>query len=316
MIMGWAVSVVLAVVCVFIIVRHYHYTKQIRKINHTLNQFTQTNHKNVFFRLRTKEEELVQLGKALNNLIKQIDANNERANSLEIIHKQVMTHIAHDLRTPLTSILGYIEMLKEDASLSDDTRQEYLNIIFSKAQRLTKLAQDFFTLAKLEAGDTMMKFQRVNLTVRLQEILVSFYQEFLKLGIEPKIEVPDQSVYVWADPNSIERILNNLISNSLRYGNEGGEFGIAIRIEQEKVWIDIWDRGQGISKADLPYIFERLYTGEASRNHHLQGNGLGLSITRKLVEKLKGEIFVESIPYKETKFSFYLLRFFDSDSFN
>lgn len=72
----------------------------------------------------------------------------------------------------------------------------------------------------------------------------------------------------------------------------------------------------GISKADLPYIFERLYTGEASRNHHLQGNGLGLSITRKLVEKLKGEIFVESIPYKETKFSFYLLRFFDSDSFN
>lgn len=307
MIMGWIVSVVLAIICVFIIVRHYHYTQQVRKINYTLKQIMQKDHINAYFRLRTKEQELIELGRALNNLIDQIDANNERTNHLENVHKQIMTHIAHDLRTPLTSLLGYIEVLKEDDSLCEDTRQEYLSISFQKAQRLTKLIQDFFTLAKLETGDTMITFQKVNLTVRLQEILVSFYQDFSNLGIEPKIEIPDQSVYVWADPNSIERILNNLISNSLRYGKEGGEFGIAMRKDSEKVWVDVWDCGQGISKVDIPYIFERLYTGEASRSHHLQGNGLGLSITKQLVERQHGEIFVTSTPYQKTVFSFYLL---------
>lgn len=308
MIMGWIVSIVLAIICVIIIVRHYHYTKQIHKINQTLRQIMQKDQINAYFRLRTKEEELIQLGKALNNLINQMDTNKKRTNRLENVHKQIMTHIAHDLRTPLTSLLGYIEVMKEDDSLNEDTRQEYLGVTFQKAQRLTKLVQDFFTLAKLETGDTRIKLQKINLTLRLKEILVSFYQDFSKHGIEPKIEIPEKTAYVWADINSIERILNNLISNSLRYGKEGSDFGVTMRNEVERVWIDVWDRGQGISKTDLPYIFERLYTGKASRNHHLQGNGLGLSITKQLVEKQHGEIFVTSTPYQKTVFSFYLMK--------
>lgn len=308
MIFGWIVSAVLAVICVAIIIRHYHYTKQIHKINYTLRDLLQADHKNTYFRLRTNDEKLIQLVKMLNSLIQQIEANNERTNQLENAHKKIMTHISHDLRTPLTSILGYIEVLKEDDTLCEDTRHEYLRITFSKAQRLTKLVQDFFALTKLETGDTKIKVQKVNLTVCLQEILVGFYQDFSKLNIEPKIDFPNKSVYVWADPNSLERILNNLISNALRYGKDGGKIGLTMRVELEKVWVDVWDRGQGISEDDLPYIFERLYTGKASRNRHLQGNGLGLSITKKLVEKQHGKIMVTSSPYQKTVFSFYLLK--------
>ncbi|HZD59784.1 MAG TPA: ATP-binding protein, partial [Anaerolineae bacterium] len=131
-------------------------------------------------------------------------------------------------------------------------------------------------------------------------------QDCAQAGITPELQIPDKPLYIWGDPYSVERILENLLSNAIRYGRSGGIIGVGLREGPDKIWIDVWDRGRGIPPYDLPYIFDRLYTAESSRNSALQGSGLGLAITKRLVEKQHGEIFVESTPHEKTTFSFYL----------
>ena len=152
----------------------------------------------------------------------------------------------------------------------------------------------------------LQKFEKLDVGEKVVEVLASFYHEFEKAGITPSIEVPASPVYVYADASSTERILTNLLSNSLRYGADGGRIGVKVHEVAGKVWVEIWDNGKGISNEDMAHIFERLYTGETSRNICLQGSGLGLAITKMLVEKQNGEIFAESKPYERTAFSFYL----------
>jgi signal transduction histidine kinase len=101
----------------------------------------------------------------------------------------------------------------------------------------------------------------------------------------------------------MRRVLNNLISNALRYGRDGEEIGIVVRVNAEQAFVDVWDKGKGIPQKDLPHIFERLYTAEASRNSSLHGSGLGLAIAKSLIEKQGGQITAESIPGQKTVFS-------------
>lgn len=218
----------------------------------------------------------------------------------------MITHLSHDLRTPLTAILGYVEFMQTDKTLTEATRQHYFQIISSKGNKLETLIRDFFELSKLEADDELLNPERINIIDKIQEAILSFYHQFQLVQLSPQLQLPEHPIYVWGNGHSIDRIMNNLLSNSLRYGVEGGMIGIRVREEEERVWIDVWDQGQGISETDLPYIFERLYTGKASRNAVQQGNGLGLTITKKLVEKQQGEIHVDSIPNQKTSFSFYL----------
>lgn|GEM_PF-3444088 len=110
------------------------------------------------------------------------------------------------------------------------------------------------------------------------------------------IKIPDAPLYVRGDAAYLRRILNNLLTNALRYGLDGKEIGIGLREDPGLVWVDVWDRGKGILAQDLPHIFERLYTGEASRNTSLRGTGLGLTIAKNLVEKQGGRITVTSTP--------------------
>jgi signal transduction histidine kinase len=146
------------------------------------------------------------------------------------------------------------------------------------------------------------------LTKAVQEALVGFYPDFTKAEITPVVDISDAPYYVRGDAASLRRVLDNLLSNALRYGQDGGEIGIAFHEESRFVWVEVWDRGKGISAEDLPHVFERLYTGEASRNASLRGTGLGLTIAKKLVEKQGGQITVSSTPGERTVFCFCLMK--------
>lgn len=249
---------------------------------------------------------LNELGGSMNRLIEDFQQSMEKVNLLERERKKMITHLSHDLRTPLTTIMGYVEVMQRDQALTEGARQQYYQIIASKGNKLDALIRDFFELSKLEDDDSVPELEKINIVEKMQDAVLSFYQQFQLAGLTPQLQLPEKPVYVWGDRQSIERIMNNLLTNSLRYGADGETIGVRVREAEDHVWVDVWDCGQGISETDLPHIFERLYTGKASRNATQQGNGLGLTIVKKLVEKQLGEIHVSSIPNQMTVFSFCL----------
>ncbi|WP_240417131.1 sensor histidine kinase [Paenibacillus periandrae] len=299
------ITVILLAASSLLVIRQWHFKRQLAIVTSRIEEI-RNGSSNQRVRISTTKKSLNELGGSMNRLIDDFQRSMEKVNWLESERKKMITHLSHDLRTPLTAILGYVEFMQTDRTLTEATRQHYLQIISSKGNKLEALIRDFFELSKLEADDELLNTERINIIDKIQEAILSFYHQFQLVQLSPHLQLPEHPIYVWGNGHSIDRIMNNLLSNSLRYGVEGGMIGISVREEDERVWIDVWDQGQGISETDLPHIFERLYTGKASRNAVQQGNGLGLTITKKLVEKQQGEIHVDSIPNQKTSFSFYL----------
>lgn len=260
---------------------------------------------NIGFRYKSLEK----MSTELNILMDKFQSTIEEKQRLELSHKQLIANISHDIRTPLTSLLGFVEVLQKSEGLSLEERKDYLDIIYSKGQSLYKMIQEFFELSKLESEDTVIKLEKIDLVDTIKEVLASFYQDFVINKTTPEIQLPEDPVHVWGNEASIERILYNLLSNALKYGSDGGVIGVSIREVIDKVWVDVWDKGNGVPEDDIPFLFNRLYTAEASRNSKMRGNGLGLAIAKQLVEKQNGEISVSSTPNQQTVFSFYLIKF-------
>ncbi len=248
------------------------------------------------------------VGKLVSNLNKLIDEFQKVLNlnkNYEEDRKKMISNISHDLRTPLTSLLGYVEFIK-DPNINEEEKKEYIDIIEKKGNNLKVLMEEFFQLSKIESNDLKLEIKRVNLSEIIRQNVIVFYNDFIQQGIEPVFNIPDKDIYALGDEGAINRILNNLVSNSLKYGSEGKVIGIDVKQDKDKAYINVWDKGKGIPKEDISYIFERLYTAEKSRNRKLQGSGIGLTIVKKLVEKQNGEIKITSIPYEKTTFSFSL----------
>ncbi len=252
---------------------------------------------------------LGKLSAELNMLMDRFQSALEDKQKLEVSHKQLISNISHDIRTPLTSLLGFVEVLQNSNTLSIEEQKDYLNIIHTKGQSLYKMIQDFFELSKLESEDMEIQMDKVDLADLVKEVLAAFYQDFVMNGTTPEIKLPEHAVYVRGNSACLERVLQNLISNALKYGQDGGVIGVTLREEADKVWIDVWDKGKGIPENDLPFVFNRLYTIEASRNAKMRGSGLGLAISKQLVEKQNGKITVTSDPGIKTTFSFFLMKF-------
>ncbi|NIK71366.1 MULTISPECIES: HAMP domain-containing sensor histidine kinase [unclassified Paenibacillus] len=305
-----AYSIIIAVLLLFILILLSRYTRLqrgIRRISRTTSDIRSGNF-NRRYRLPSADKPLTELSEELNRLIDYVQKSFERTAFLEEERKRMIANISHDLRTPLTSLLGYMEALQQDASLSPEEKETFLGIAVGKGDDLLVLLQNFFELARLETEDSIPELHKLNLSELIPEILVDFYPAFVKAGLTPVMELPEEPLFVIGDTAVLRRIVNNLLSNSLRYGADGGELGITVREESGKVWVDVWDRGKGIPERDLPHIFERLYTGEASRNTSLRGTGLGLAIVRNLVGKLGSQITVSSTPNEKTVFTFSLMK--------
>lgn len=221
----------------------------------------------------------------------------------EISTKKMLANISHDIKTPLTVILGYLEIMRMD-SLKDQALEK----VEAKAKEVMELINQFFTLAKLEAGDVNIKNEKINISELCRETVLSFY-ELLQKNFTVDISIPDEKYFVLGDWESISRILNNLLSNAIKYGRDGKYIGMILREDREYVWIDIIDHGKGIEKEFASNVFERLYTMEDSRSRQIQGNGLGLTIARGLARQMGGDILLESQPDVKTVFTVKLKKY-------
>lgn len=241
---------------------------------------------------------LMDLGAQINRLLierQKINANFKRE---QISSRKMLANISHDIKTPLTVILGYLEIMR-----LNQTDDEMLEKVEEKARQVMNLINQFFTLAKLESGDTDVKLCKINISEVCRENILGFYDILLQKEFKVDLDIPDTPVFVQGDKDALQRIFYNLLSNVMRYGSDGKYLGIFVRQDESSVYIDVVDKGKGIEREFIPNVFDRLYTMEDSRNREIQGNGLGLTIAKNLAERLGGDIDLTSIPNIKTTFT-------------
>lgn len=216
----------------------------------------------------------------------------------EISAKKMLANVSHDIKTPLTVILGYLEILRMEQE--DHATLQKVEV---KAKQVMELINQFFTLAKLESGDMDLEITKINISELCRETVLGFYELLLQKEFTVELSIPEQKIFVQGDQESIDRILNNLLSNAIRYGGDGKYIGFFLREEKNFIDIDVVDKGRGIEKEFAGNVFDRLYTMEDSRNRQIQGNGLGLTIAKNLAKQMGGDIVLESIPNVRTVFT-------------
>ena len=258
------------------------------------------------------------LNMKINKIIEKLQKVNDDNKKSEESRKKMISNISHDLRTPLTSMLGYLELILEDNitnnksldnnTLSEKQKEEYLKIVYNKGNNLYDLMEEFFQISKLDSKDIRLEIKKVNISEIVRENIVSFFNEIQKLNIKPELNIPEEDIYILGDEKVFSRIFSNLINNVLKHGAQATKIGINLKYDEKNIFIEIYDNGVGIPENEINYVFDRLYTVEKSRSLNVKGSGLGLTIVKKLVEAIGGKISVESIPFEKTVFTVILPR--------
>lgn len=211
---------------------------------------------------------------------------------LENSRKELIASISHDLRTPLSSIQGYVEGLQDGVAEDEETIKHYLSVIGSKTKQLDRMISDLFEFSKLDMNRLTMDMQVVSSSVVFGEIANETMMELQNKGIDFRVNVEIPSVSVSMDIKRIQQVISNLVDNAVKYGATA----IELLVEQQgrDLLVSIKDNGKGISAADLPYVFNLFYRGEKSRSREHGGVGLGLTISRSIIEAHQGEIWAAS----------------------
>lgn len=272
--------------------------RQLMKISRKLEEIQDTDSdENVM--VFTEDPALMDLAAQINRLLerqRKIKAEYRRS---EISSKKMLSNISHDIKTPMTVILGYLEIMR----LNSPKENEMLWKVEQKAKRVMELIDQFFTLAKLEAGDTEIEISKIDVCEACRESVLDFYELLTQKEFQVEVAIPEEAVFGWGNQDALQRILFNLISNVIRYGSDGKYMGLFLRTEKKHIYIDVVDKGKGIDRAFAQNVFERLFTMEDSRNREIQGNGLGLTIAQNLAHQLGGEITLDSEPDVKTTFT-------------
>lgn len=247
----------------------------------------------------TNQKALMDLAAQINRLLEKHQKIRVDYQRSQLTSKKMLSNISHDIKTPMTVILGYLEIMQ----ISHADNAEMLTAVECKAQKVMELINQFFTLAKLEAGDTNIELSKIKINECCRENVLEFYELLTQKEILVDVEIPEHPIFVQGNKDALQRILFNLISNGIRYGADGKYLGVSVRSDEKHVFIDITDKGKGIEKAFAKTVFDRLFTMEDSRNREIQGNGLGLTIAKNLTEQLGGELLLESEPNIRTTFT-------------
>lgn len=233
---------------------------------------------------------------------------NKMAESLKISDaskRDFVSNAAHELRSPMTSINGFVEGML-DGTIPKEKYTEYLTIVSSEVKRLTKLVNNMLDLSRIESGRETLTFTEFDITELIRRVIIRFGQKIDSKGIVPEINMPETKVRVIADPDKIERILQNLIDNAIKFTPAGKRLIISCTPKDQKVYVSVKDEGAGISKEDLKFIWDRFYTVDKAHTGHKSGTGLGLAIVKSIIEQHGQEISVSSEQGAGTEFVFTL----------
>ena len=225
---------------------------------------------------------------------------------LERLRSEFVANVSHELKTPLTSIMGFVETLKEGAVEDKENRIKFLEIIEDHSKKLYSLIEDLLLLSKVESQDSVSREEEISLEKMISRILESIAPMMLTKKVDVGYGFSSLPFLIHGDPKSLEEMFKNLIENAVKYNRVGGKVKIRGVREGDHIKISVEDTGMGIPESDLPRIFERFYRVDKSRSSDTGGSGLGLSIAKHVAEKHGGRIQVQSTLEKGSVFTVYL----------
>lgn len=261
------------------------------------------------------DDEFSGMAANLNRMAADIKQLMEKERESERTKNELITNVAHDLRTPLTSIIGYLELLTNNQQIPADMQHKYIEIAYGKSRRLQKLIEDLFGFTKLNYGKIAMHVGQIDIVKLLGQLVEEAYPNFVEKGLSYDLQSSVPAKIINADGNLLARLFDNLIGNAIKYGADGKRVLVKIHAESETVTVSVTNYGYVIPADELPLIFNKFYRVEQSRSSSTGGTGLGLAIAKEIVDMHGGTISVAS-DLNGTVFTVKLQVHFDVDKEN
>ncbi len=284
-------------ICFLIFTRHY--TTRFKSIAEGISQIAE-GHFNIAIPVKSKDEIGIiakNVNTAASNLKKAVESGEYAKSSKD----RLVVNIAHDLRTPLTSISGYLDLIINNQSLPTDKIEHYAKIAYNKSIRMERLIEELFEFTKFNYGDTEMVKEKIDLSYLIKQVMEDFLPILSKNDLEGRLFIKESPIYSKANGDLIARVFDNIISNAIRYGSEGRYVDIELYKEDDEAVSRIINYDSLIPEEELDTIFETFYRVEKSRSTKTAGSGLGLAIAKNIIEMHEGRITVES-NYEHTVF--------------
>ena len=261
----------------------WKYQRQVRDICRQLS-FLMKNDSNMLVTGDVGFGGLKELMEILNQLLMRRKKEHKTYLEKEQMISDTYTNLSHDIRTPLTSLDGYFQLLEQCEDVVE--QKHYMDIIQERIHSLKEMLEELFLFTKLKNENYHMEMKQCCVNQILKQTIFSYYDEWTSKGIEPDIHITDELLYIEGNEAALQRIFQNIIKNALDHGRKG--IGFSLEEKEGKVFIRIWNEVQNTEKIDLEKVFERFYKADAARNK--TSSGLGLSIAKELTQKMQGEI--------------------------
>lgn len=236
------------------------------------------------------EDDVAKLAGNINGIVEKLKEITLEEKKAQKTKNDLITNVSHDLRTPLTSIIGYLNLIETDEYRDEVQLRHYTGIAYEKAKRLNVLINDLFELTKMQNGVVVLRTSKVNLVELLGQIVSEFQYQIKCNEMESRVRFSDDKLVVNGDIDKLVRAFENLITNSIKYGKEGYYIDIVTKKIGNFALVQVINYGEEIPEEDIKYIFDRFYRVDKSRNSEEGGSGLGLSITKNIIELHKGTI--------------------------
>jgi signal transduction histidine kinase len=278
---------ILVLIIILLSFQFYLDRRQLASLRKQL-EFIRENETNMELSITTSHRGWSSFVVLLNKFLKDIKKREYIVRKQEDSFKQAITSISHDLRTPLTSASGYIQMLYKD-ELDEEKQMEYIQIIQNRIHSVNVMLNQLFEYTRLEADVYQLDYEKVDLNGIVCDTVSMFYDELKQNKIEPDIQIEEGPIWVFGDSSAWTRVMENLISNAIKYGEN--MIGILLQKKDEEIYLRISNRTRAIEQQDIDHIFERFYTTDLSKMK--KSTGLGLAIAKEFVIKMGGSIEAE-----------------------
>ncbi len=232
------------------------------------------------------DDEVAELALAFNNMASSIADNEEQ-------RRTFLANVSHDLRTPMTTITGFVDGIL-DGAIPPEKHEYYLNVIATEVRRLSRLVGTLLDITRIQAGDRKFTMAPFNVCEMARQILISFEQKIDTKKLDVEFDCQEDDLYALADRDAIYQILYNICDNGVKFSREGGKYRIRIFCRDKKIFVSVYNEGVGIPEGDLPHIFDRFYKSDKSRGLDKTGVGLGLYIAKTIMDAHHEEIWVKS----------------------